>query len=158
MQTQTEPPVIEAMGEIKLVGTARTYTMETRAQIPAQWQAFFEAGYDIANAIPGAMYGVSISGSPEGFRYGVGLAVNKVASIPEGTCEMVLSGGDYAVLRAKGPVSDLPQHFDWMFSTWLPGSEYGQREGAVFERYPDDPDNTPDMMRYEIWVPVRHKG
>lgn len=70
---------------------------------------------------------------------------------------ITLSAGEYAVLRAFGPVADLPARFDWIFSTWLPQADVAQREGAVFEFYPEDARNGPDGIAYEIWVPVTAK-
>jgi DNA gyrase inhibitor GyrI len=69
-----------------------------------------------------------------------------------------LSGGKYAVLRAFGPMADLPASFDGLFSDWLPNSDCRQRAGAVFERYPQDARNGPQGMAYEIWVPVARRA
>jgi len=152
-------PVIEHRAETLLAGTMQTYSMDRRDRIPAQWSAFFQSGIDIPGAMPGAHYGVSIDARPDGtFRYGVAVETDAPpADLPEGICRMVLSAGDYAVLRRRGPVADLPAHFDWMFSTWLPGSGHRLREGAVFERYPQDDAATPDAMAYEIWVPITRR-
>lgn len=139
-----------------VVGTARDYTMDTRHAIPAQWQAFFSAQYDIPGALTGAMFGVSFMADGQGaFRYGVGVEVDGPADdLPDDLCAITLSEGDYAVLRHFGPVSDLPGQFDRVFSEMLPAAGRVPRDGAVFERYPDDPRNGPDAMSYEIWVPV----
>ncbi len=151
----TEKVDIETAPERKIIGTSRRYTMENRHEIPGQWDAFFRSGIQVENMVPGSMFGLSFDVSESGFTYGVGVAVDAVPSeLPEGTCEMVLSEGSYAVLRNFGPISELPQHFDWLFLTWLPASGFQQRVGAVFERYPDNPDSTPEEMEYEIWVPV----
>lgn len=139
-----------------VVGTARDYTMDTRNRIPAQWQDFFRAQYAIPNSLPGAMYGVSFMADGQGaFRYGVGVEVDAVPDVlPEGLCAITLSGGDYAVLRHFGPASELPAMFDLVFSKLLPEAGRLPREGAVFERYPEDARNGPDGMAYEIWAPV----
>ncbi len=50
MQTQAQPVEIVTASERFAVGTAQSYSMETRGDIPRQWQAFFAAGYDISNA------------------------------------------------------------------------------------------------------------
>jgi len=160
MTTERHGPVIETRPEAHVVGTVDDYTMETRHTIPTQWKAFIHAGFDIGNVVPGAMYGVSFSADGKGaFRYGVGMEVSSLPDpLPDGTCAITLSGGDYAVLRAFGPMMDLPESFDWLFADWLPGSSYLQRGGAVYERYPDDPRNGPGGMAYEIWVPVTAAG
>lgn len=159
--SQPAPPEIRTFPETTLVGTVRDYTMDTRGEIPAQWQAFFAAGHDIPFAVPGAMYGASFSADGAGgFRYGIGCEVSELAHpLPEGTCEIRLSGGEYAVVSGFGPPGrDIPAAFDWLFAGWLPGSEFEQREGAVFERYPDDPRSGPDGVAFEIWAPVRRKA
>lgn len=156
MVTDAQPIVIESRTQSCIVGTSQAYTMQTRHEIPAQWSAFFQAGYEIPDAKPGAMFGVSFAADGQGgFRYGVGVEVAATPDqTPDGTCVMLLSEGDYAVVRAFGPVAELPAQFDGLFSQWMPASEFVPREGAVFELYPDDPRNGPDGMAYEIWAPV----
>ena len=157
MESQIEPVVIEHGGLRHLVGMARSFTMQTRSEIPALWQAFFAAGHEIGNAVDTGMFGVSFSHDGQGgFRYGVGVEVDPVPEArPEGTCVMTLSEGDYAVRRVFGPMADLPGQMDWLFCDWLPGSGYELREGAVFERYPHDARSTPEVMVYELWLPVQ---
>ena len=157
MQTQTEPLEIVEAPLRHVVGMARDFSMQTRTEIPGLWQAFFASGTTVPNAIQGAMYGVSFNADGKGnFRYGVAVEVpDKPESIPDGMCCMHLSEGPYAVLRAFGPMQDLPVQFDRMFNDWLPGPDWAIREGAWFERYPDDARNSPEAMAYEIWAPVQ---
>ena len=112
------------------------------------------------NAVEGAMFGVSFGADGQGgFRYAIGVEVDPVPdSLPEGCCAVSLSAGTYAVLRRFGPIAGLPHAMDQMFSVWLPNSAFTQREGAVFERYPNDERNGPDGMAWEIWVPVEPAG
>lgn len=147
---------IVEMPQRVLVGHSDWYTMETRSKIPQQWEAFFAADHDIANVLPGAMFGVSIEADGDGgFRYFVAREVSEIpATLPEGLCGVTLSEGRYAVLRRFGPIFRLPTDMDWVFSDWLPASDYRLRTGAVFECYPDDPRNGPDGMAYELWFPV----
>ena len=89
------------------------------------------------------------------FSYAAGLNVEPIpALMPDGTCVVTLSAGRYAVFRKRGPVGEIPQVFDEIFSNWLPNSGEQQREGAVFERYPFEDGSSPEMMSYEIWLPV----
>lgn len=154
----TEPEIV-FMPERMIAGTVAAYTMSTRQEIPGQWQAFFEAGYSIANVREGAMYGVSFGADGQGgFRYAVGVEVDPVpATLPDGLCTVGLGEGLYARSCHFGPVSDLPANFDRLFTIWLPASRYTLREGAVFERYPEDTRNGPDGMAYEICIPVAAK-
>lgn len=160
MTTQRQNPEIVTATRRQVAGTAGDYTMATRYGIPAHWQAYFAAGHVVANAVPGAMFGVSFRPDGDGgFRYVVGVEVDPVPNdLPAGFCTATLAGGKYAVLRVFGPPAVLPSSFDSLFTDWLPQSEYRQRAGAVFERYPDDPRNGPQGMAYEIWAPVAKRA
>ena len=145
--------------ERTIVGTARSYTMDTRHEIGAQWQSFFDVGYDLPEAVPGKMFGASFSVDGKGgFRYAVAVEVTQLPeTLPKEFCSVTLSAGLYAVVRRFGPISGLPQVFDQIFTDWLPGSDYAIRQGAVFEIYPEDERNGPEGTAYEIWVPIRAK-
>jgi len=156
MTTDSEVVEIVERPATLIAGIAGDFTMDTRQEIPKLWHAFFSAGYEIPERNEAAMYGVSFSMDGKGgFRYGVGVSVTKEpAKMGERMCMMHLSEGPHAVLRAFGSVTELPAKFDHMFGKWLPSSGHTQREGAVFERYPEDERNGPEAMAYEIWVPV----
>ncbi|MFC6688711.1 GyrI-like domain-containing protein [Jhaorihella thermophila] len=150
-------PEIETAPERRLVGFADAFTVETRHRIGELWQAFLKDAQHIRNRVPGALYGVSFSADGKGgFRYAVAVEVDPLPEQrPQRSCVVTLSAGKYAVLRRFAPIEELPRAFDEMFTEWLPGSGWCQREGAVFERYPDDPRNGPDGVAWEIWVPVQ---
>ncbi|MDE9451373.1 GyrI-like domain-containing protein [Aliiroseovarius sp. Z3] len=157
MQTETEPlEVIDAPART-IAGTTKTYDMQSRTAIPDQWRAFFQADHQIENSVAGVMYGVSFDADAAGtFRYAVGLEVSdRSATLAPELCYVDLSQGRYAVRRAFGPVSELPRIFDRVFAKDLPAKGLHERDGACFERYPDDPRNSADIMAYEIWVPVQ---
>ena len=150
------PPIVAEAPARLILAISRAYSMQTRDRIPGQWQAWFDAGYKVPEARPGAMYGVSYKADGAGnFHYAVGVEVDGIPdTLPDGTCIVTLEAGPHAVLRRFGPVADLPGAFDWLFATWLPASDWAPRPGAVYEVYPDDPRNGPDGMAWEIWAPV----
>ena len=122
----------------------------------AVWFERFGAARDgIEGEIDGALYGLSLDSEPDGrFRYAVAVEVNGPGAMPAGFCVLEAGAGTYAVFRQRTPVSELPARFDAIFSGWLPAAPFTQREGAVFERYPDDDAAVEGQMLYEIWVPV----
>lgn len=154
--SQAPDPIFETMPQRILAADVRSYTMDTRHTIPLQWQAWFDAGYAVPTAVRGAMFGLSFATDASGgFRYGVGIEVSEAAAdLPASLCLVTLSPGLYAVERRFAPIATLTTTFDSLFEEWLPGSGYTLRDGAVFERYPDDPRNGPDGMAWEIWLPV----
>jgi AraC family transcriptional regulator len=154
MVTLPNPELVLSREKL-IVGLAGDYTMETRDQIPKLYEQFFAIKDGIKHKVSDVLYGISMDPTPDGsFRYGVGIEVEEAEDIPEGTCEMTLVEGDYVVFSQRTAMSELPERFDAVFSEWLPASPFKQREGAVFECYPDDSKPEPGKMLYEIWVPV----
>jgi AraC family transcriptional regulator len=63
----------------------------------------------------------------------------------------------YAVFVHHGPASEAQKTYQYIFGTWLPGSEYLLDDKAHFaimgEKYKhEDPDS-----EEEIWIPVKKK-
>ena len=141
---------------MQLVALSGDYSLETRSEIPALWQDFWSRNWPLEGDEEPAAFGVSYGLQADGrFSYAAGRHVRPLPDpLPEGACAITLSGGRYAVFRNEGPVSEMPAFFDAIFGQWLPGSGETQREGAVFERYPNSDDASPEHMAYEIWVPV----
>lgn len=156
METQLDEVALEHRCAGVIVGMARAYTMDTRTEIPQLWQAVWGASDKVGKAEDAVMHGLSFDQDASGgFKYGVGWDVDAAPdALPEGFCVMHISGGDYAVRRAFGPLTELPAVFDDLFNTWLPQSGRSMREGAVFESYPQDERNTMERMAYEIWIPL----
>ncbi len=150
-----EPEFLEVQ-EKRLVALSRDYTMDTRNAIPQLWNDFWSRGWQFTGDEEQAAYGISYAMQPDGrFSYAAARNIAPVPEpLPEGACIVTLSAGRYAIFRNKGPVTEIPNLFDAIFSKWLPNSDQKQREGAVFERYPYDENASPELMAYEVWVPV----
>lgn len=52
-------------------------------------------------------------------------------------------GGIYAVLRHKGPYSELDKAYQWLFGTWLPQSGYDAADIPCLEEYLNNPRDVP---------------
>ena len=151
-----EPEIVEMPHRIAVV-LARDFTTDTRENIPGLYEAYFGLGCEIEQAETDALYGISFANDGKGaFRYGVGRVLHsELDDIPDQLERVELVAGAYAVFRSIGPVSDIPPLFDWIFESWLPGSGFDVAGDRVVERYPNDANNTPDKMSFEIWVPIR---
>jgi AraC family transcriptional regulator len=69
------------------------------------------------------------------------------AEIPQGPC---------AVLKHKGPYSDMKAAYDWFFGDWLPQSGREPADAPVFEEYLNNPrDTPPPELRTDIYLPLR---
>jgi AraC family transcriptional regulator len=67
-----------------------------------------------------------------------------------------LRGGDYAVLRHKGPYSDMKAAYDWLYGEWLVGSGREAADAPVFEDYLNNPREVPptDLLT-DICLPLK---
>jgi AraC family transcriptional regulator len=66
-----------------------------------------------------------------------------------------LKGGEYAVLRHKGPYSDMRAAYEWLYGTWLVQSGREAADAPVFEEYLNSPkDTAPADLVTEICLPL----
>lgn len=67
-----------------------------------------------------------------------------------------LRGGDYAVLRHKGPYSDMKAAYDWMYGEWLVQSGREAADAPVFEDYLNNPREVPPTeLLTDICLPLK---
>lgn len=69
----------------------------------------------------------------------------------------VLPGGLYAVFDYKGLSTD-NSIFQYIFETWLPGSDYVLDDRPHFEVLGDKYKNDDPTSEEEIWIPIRLKS
>jgi AraC family transcriptional regulator len=66
-----------------------------------------------------------------------------------------VKGGEYAVLRHKGPYSDMRAAYEWLYGTWLAQSGREAADAPVFEEYLNSPkDTAPAELLTEICLPL----
>lgn len=66
-----------------------------------------------------------------------------------------VKGGEYAVLRHKGPYSDMRAAYEWLYGTWLVQSDREAADAPVFEEYLNSPkDTAPADLVTEICLPL----
>lgn len=85
------------------------------------------------------------------------IPVTDLDSVPEGMEPLTIPEGLYAVFIHRGPASDGPRTYQYIYGTWLPQSDYQLDDRPHFalmgEKYRN---NDPDSEE-EIWVPVRSR-
>lgn len=66
-----------------------------------------------------------------------------------------LAGGTYAVLTLKGPYSELPAAYDWLYSKWLKEHDHALRAEPCYEDYINNPrEVAASELVTKICVPV----
>lgn len=66
-----------------------------------------------------------------------------------------IAGGDYAVLRHKGPYAEMHKAYQWLYGQWLPKSGRQLRDAVMFEEYLNNPrDVAPAELLTDIHMPL----
>lgn len=65
-------------------------------------------------------------------------------------------GGEYAVLRHKGPYADMRGSYAFLYGTWLPQSGREPADAPCVEEYLNTPrDTAPTELISDIYLPLR---
>jgi AraC family transcriptional regulator len=66
-----------------------------------------------------------------------------------------IGGGEYGVLRYKGPYEQLMSAYDFLYKEWLPKSGRQPGKGPTLEEYINDPSTTkPEELLTNIYIPL----
>lgn len=103
----------------------------------------------------------------------MGIFYDDVASVPEAELRsraaaigvaaaspplepVTIAGGDYAVLRHKGPYADMRAAYEWLYGTWLPQSGREPGDAPCLEEYLNSPRDTPPAeLLSDIYLPLK---
>lgn len=84
------------------------------------------------------------------------VVVNEPATVDAPLFSTRIQGGDYAVLKYKGPYGDMRAAYDWLFGQWLPSSGREAADAPIFEEYLNSPRDTPPTeLRTDIYLPLK---
>ena len=155
-------PRIEILGERKLVGLRLTMSLSMN-KTRELWQNFLRRRNEIKNQVGTNLYSIQVyddhyfkTFSPHStFEKLAAIEVTNFSEIPGDMEPFTMPSGLYAVFIHKGAATTGPVTFNYIFSTWLPNSEYHLDNRPHFEvlgeKYKnDDPDS-----EEEIWIPVK---
>ena len=155
-------PRIETVGERKLVGLRLTMSLSVN-RTRELWQNFLQLRGEIKNQVGTDLYSIQLyddlyfkTFSPHTtFDKLAAVEVKDFSHVPAGMVQFTLPSGLYAVFLHKGAASTGPATFNYIFSTWLPNSEYHLDNRPHFEvlgeKYKNDDPNSEE----EIWIPLK---
>lgn len=88
-------------------------------------------------------------------RTDVCLVINKAAQAKGEIGLKEIKGGKYAIFHYQGSYDHLGSVYDTIYGKWLPESGYVLRDAPGFEKYINNPADTPaEKLKTEIYVPV----
>jgi AraC family transcriptional regulator len=69
---------------------------------------------------------------------------------------VTIIGGEYAMLRHKGPYADMRRSYEFLYGTWLPRSGREPADAPCLEEYLNTPRDTPPAeLVSDIYLPLR---
>lgn len=155
---------IETASEKKLVGKRMNMTFADN-RTGELWGSFMPHRREIISPVSSDLYSVEVyaqhffdSFDPQAmFEKWAAVEVADFHSIPDGMEILTIPGGLYAIFLHKGPASEGPTTYNYIFGTWLPTVDYMLDNrphfalmGAKYKR--EDPDS-----EEEIWIPIKPK-
>jgi AraC family transcriptional regulator len=157
-------PRIESLIEKKLVGKRIRMSFSNNKTFEL-WRNFMPGRKEITNPIGTELYSAEVYSStyfekfnPDSeFDKWAAIEVSDYDSVPPEMETITFPAGLYAVFLHKGPASTGPVTYQYIFGTWLPGSDFLLDDRPHFavmgEKYKsDDPDS-----EEEIWIPVKSR-
>lgn len=145
-------------GAMTFAGMARSFTVETRGEIPALWRGFGPRIAEVKSMIGRASYGISQSMLQPGgtFTYMAAVQVADTKALPAGFTAMPVPPRKYAVFAHEQHVSAISHTIMQMVDRWLPSSGFRiDGEPVLIEVYSEAFDPATGMGGMEIWLPVK---
>lgn len=159
-------PEIKTLLEKKLVGIYTTTSLINN-KTRELWQHFMPRRMEIQNRVSSDLISLQVFDTAYSFaQFSPGATFEKWALaevsdfsfIPPQMEAFTLPGGLYAVFTHKGPVSEGPKTFQYIFGTWIPNSEYDLDLRPHFEILGAKYKNEAPDSEEEIWIPIKPKS
>lgn len=156
-------PRIEISNEKKLIGKRLTMSLSDN-KIEQLWKSFIPRRKEITNNLNSDLismtvykpsYFVDFKPTNE-FEKWATIEVSGFDNIPNDMETFRLPGGLYAIFNYKGSSND-QSIFQYIFSGWLPNSDYILDDRPHFEILGDKYKNNDPASEEEIWIPVKPK-
>lgn len=155
-------PRIEIVGERKLVGLRLTMSLSMN-KTRELWQNFIQRRKEIKNQVGTDLFSIQLydelyfnTFSPHStFEKLAAIEVTNHDEVPPGLEPFTMPSGLYAVFIHKGAASTGPATFNYIFSTWLPNSEYHLDNRPHFEVLGEKYKNDDPSSEEEIWIPIK---
>lgn len=154
---------IERQPDKLLVGMAANMSMLKDATA-ILWRRFMPRRKEIQGVVSEVLYSVQNFAELDGFESftletvfekWAAVEVTNRDNVPDEMQAFVLHGGAYAVFDHFGPPNEFPKTLDFIFSEWLPQSEWRLDEREHFEMLlPDWRADDPNAHE-EVWIPVK---
>ena len=156
-------PRIETLVEKKLIGKRLTMSLAEN-KTGELWRSFMPGRRDISNNLTNDLISLQVykpthfeDFKPTNeFEKWATIEVTNFDNVPADMETFTLAGGFYAIFDYKGLNTDY-SIFQFIYATWLPGSEYDLDDRPHFEILGDKYKNNDPTSEEEIWIPIQPK-
>ena len=157
-------PRIEYLQEKKLIGKRLTMSLVNN-RTGELWKSFGPRLKEIENRVNtdrismqeyGDSFSINSNNSNVEFEKWATVEVENFENLPKDLEKFILNGGQYAVFDYKGLSTD-PSIFQYIFTVWLPNSEYKLENRPHFEVLGEKYKNNDPNSEEEIWIPIGKK-
>ncbi|MFK7906039.1 MAG: GyrI-like domain-containing protein [Chitinophagales bacterium] len=151
-------------GTIHLIGMSIFGNFLQDPMIPKLWQEFDPYIHKIPNRVNiEQCFGLEVYTDSfmktKQWHYMTAVEVSSLENIPIFASARTLPPNRYAVFTHKGLVSNISQTFDYIYSTWLPNSDYEIAAPYDFEFYDERfKEGQSEDSETDIYLPVRAKN
>ncbi len=156
-------PRIETLKDKKVVGKRLKMSL-AKNRTGELWQSFMPKRKEIGNAISSDLFSLQIyetdyftTFNPNNeFEKWALIEVADFENVPSDMEKLILKGGLYAVFDYKG-LNTETSIFTYIFTKWLPNSDYLLDERPHFEILGEKYKNGDPNSEEEIWIPIKPK-
>jgi len=156
-------PSIETSSERKLVGMRRSMSLANN-RTGELWRSFMPRRSEITNSLTNDLISLVVYKPTHftdfkltnEFERWAAVEVESLDNVPSEMESFVLPAGLYAVFHYRGLSTD-NSIFQYIFGTWLPGSDYVLDDRPHFEVLGDKYKNNDPASEEEIWIPIQPK-
>ena len=157
-------PRTETINEKKLVGKRMTMSYADY-RIGELWGSFMPRRKEITNTLTNDLISLVVYAPnhfidfkpTNQFERWATVEVENFNNVPDELETYNLSSGLYAVFNYKGMSSGAADFFQYIYSEWVPNSEYILDDRAHFEVLGEKYKNNDPSSEEEIWIPIKAK-
>lgn len=142
------------ISEFKAVGITY-FGNNSKGEIPALWEVFNKSCKSIKHKSKSQLYYGICDDAPDSegrFHYTAAAEVENFENIPEGMDAKVVPQGKYAVYTYTGPIKNIGQFYDDIFTKWMPASGYEMDYRTQFELYDQ---RFMDNGEFDVYMPIK---
>lgn len=159
-------PLIKILTEKKLIGKRIKMTFADN-KTSELWKNFMPRRREIRNNLTNELISMQVYDNSFDFNNfnqdivfekWAAIEVTDFDTIPDGMESYTLTGGLYAVFVHKGAASQGAKTFQYIFGTWLPGSDYFLDNRPHFEILGEKYKNEDQNSEEEVWIPIKPKS